>query len=232
MQLQKLAGAAFIALLANSLTPVVTYAKGGGHGPGAGGAVSHKPTMVARPVTTTTRGGSSMTTHGKGSFQRATKPVHSATHGQGSTHGSTTHSGTTASGPTTTTTTGGVDPTTMTKAQEKLAQNSNLRSRLQSRLPIGTDIQAAAAGFRNLGQFVAAVNVSHNLGISFDALKLRMTGPQAVSLGQAIQEVKGLNAAVSSTTAQTALAQAEVEIESSTTTTTTTPTRKPAKRRS
>jgi hypothetical protein len=34
----------------------------------------------------------------------------------------------------------------------------------------------AAYGFKNLGQFVAATNVSRNLGIPFDQLKLQLTG--------------------------------------------------------
>ena len=48
----------------------------------------------------------------------------------------------------------------------------------------------AAAGFRNEGQFAAALHVSHNLNIPFDQLKTRMTGPDSVSLGKAIQELR------------------------------------------
>jgi hypothetical protein len=73
---------------------------------------------------------------------------------------------------------------------ERLASNTKLASKLQSLLPPGTDLQAAAAGFKNLGQFVAAVHVSHNLGIPFDQLKAKMTGPGAESLGKAIHELK------------------------------------------
>jgi hypothetical protein len=65
-----------------------------------------------------------------------------------------------------------------------------LATTLTPLLPAGTDVSAAAAGFKNLGQFVAAVHVSHNLDIPFDALKTRLTGPQPVSLGQAIGELK------------------------------------------
>ncbi len=71
-----------------------------------------------------------------------------------------------------------------------LAQNSKLSSKLQDLLPAGTNLQEAAAGFKNLGQFVAAVHVSHNLGIPFDQLKARMTGPHAESLGKAIHALK------------------------------------------
>lgn len=71
----------------------------------------------------------------------------------------------------------------------KLAKNTALASKLQALLPPGTDLQAAAAGFKNLGQFVAAVHVSKNLGIPFDQLKAKMTGPNAESLGKAIQQL-------------------------------------------
>lgn len=82
-----------------------------------------------------------------------------------------------------------IPPTQMTKAQQKLANNPNLRAKLQSRLPPGTDIYAAAAGFRNFGQFVAAVNNSFNHNLSFEALKALMTGPEAMSLGQAKKQL-------------------------------------------
>ena len=48
---------------------------------------------------------------------------------------------------------------------------------------------AASEGFKNLGQFVAAVNVSHNLGIPFDQLKTNMV-VEGSSLGQSIQTLK------------------------------------------
>ena len=38
-----------------------------------------------------------------------------------------------------------------------LTKNTQLSSKLSSLLPTGTDLQTAASGFRNLGQFVAAV---------------------------------------------------------------------------
>src|SRR5258708_19687761 len=52
-----------------------------------------------------------------------------------------------------------------------LTQNTQLSSKLSGLLPAGTDLQTAAAGFRNLGQFVAAVHVSPNLDIPFAQLK-------------------------------------------------------------
>jgi hypothetical protein len=82
---------------------------------------------------------------------------------------------------------------TLTPVQAKLDRNSNLAAKLRSRLPAGTDMMVAADGFRNLGQFVAAVNVSNNLNIPFADLKARMVN-DGMSLGQAIQsERSGLD---------------------------------------
>jgi hypothetical protein len=91
------------------------------------------------------------------------------------------------------TTTGSTTTTTeLTPVQQKLQKNTNLAAKVASRLPQGTDLMTAAAGFKNLGQFVAAANVSHNLQISFTELKAKMmTG---MSLGQAIQAVRPLTA--------------------------------------
>ena len=72
-------------------------------------------------------------------------------------------------------------------AGQLLTQNTQLASKLQALLPPGTDLQTAAAGFKNLGQFVAAVHVSKNLGIPFDQLKAAMTGNPPMSLGKAIK---------------------------------------------
>src|SRR4029453_496285 len=58
----------------------------------------------------------------------------------------------------------------LSKAQQKLQANDALRAKLISRLPRGMDPMTAAAGFRNLGQFVAAVNVSNSQGIDFNLL--------------------------------------------------------------
>jgi hypothetical protein len=79
--------------------------------------------------------------------------------------------------------------TPLSPAQLKLQKNTNLAAKLQSRLPAGTNLQTAASGFRNLGQFVAAVNVSNNLGIPFTELKTRMVD-RNMSLGQAIQDTR------------------------------------------
>jgi hypothetical protein len=83
---------------------------------------------------------------------------------------------------------------------QRLDQNTHLSTKLQGLFPPGTDLKLASSGFKNLGQFVAAAHVSHNLGIPFDQLKLKMTGispdsktsgnSSPVSLGKAIKELK------------------------------------------
>jgi len=115
--------------------------------------------------------------------------------------------------------------TTLTPVQQKLQQNTNLASKLETRLPKGTDLMTAAEGFRNLGQFVAAVNVSNNLGIDFVNLKTSMVD-DGLSLGQSIQTWKPT--ANSTREASLAESQATVIINASATTTTTTAkTKKP-----
>ena len=78
---------------------------------------------------------------------------------------------------------------TLTPVQQKLVKNTNLADKLRLRLPAGTDLMTAAEGFRNLGQFVAAVNVSNNLKIPFNDLKTQMV-VEGKSLGQSIQTLK------------------------------------------
>ena len=115
--------------------------------------------------------------------------------------------------------------TTLTPVQQKLQQNTNLASKLETRLPKGTDLMTAAEGFRNLGQFVAAVNVSNNLGIDFVNLKTSMVD-DGLSLGQAIQTWKP----TANSTQEASLAESRATVlinSSSTTTTTTAKTRKP-----
>ena len=73
---------------------------------------------------------------------------------------------------------------------ELLSHNTKLSNKLSGLLPAGTNLQTASQGFKNLGQFVAAVHVSHNLGIPFDQLKAKMIGPPKESLGQAIHALK------------------------------------------
>ncbi|MBI4463443.1 MAG: hypothetical protein HY647_01955 [Acidobacteria bacterium] len=71
---------------------------------------------------------------------------------------------------------------------EQLERNPKLTSRLQGVLPEGANLQEASAGFKNLGEFVAAAHVSHNLGIPFGEMKTKMTSGK--NLGEAIHELR------------------------------------------
>ena len=115
-----------------------------------------------------------------------------------------------ASSSSTTPTTGAGAPTVVTShpIADKIARNPNLAAKIQARLPAGTTLAQASTGFKNQGQFIAAVNVSNNLGIDFVKLQAAMTGqttkvdpvtheivstPTGVaplSLGQSIQKLR------------------------------------------
>lgn len=80
-----------------------------------------------------------------------------------------------------------------------LTQNTKLSDKISTLT--GESAQQACAGFKNLGQCVAAAHVSKNLGINFDCLKSNMTGTapsgssscptgtgsKSMSLGKSIQ---------------------------------------------
>jgi len=72
--------------------------------------------------------------------------------------------------------------------QNLLQQNTRLADNVAKLLPAGTDLQAAASGFKNLGEFVAAAHVSNNLGIPFADLKTKMMAGD--SLGDAIHALR------------------------------------------
>ena len=116
-----------------------------------------------------------------------------------------------------------ITPTTPTTRPVK---NPKLEARLQGMLPADTTVQDAMAGFKNWGQFVAAVHVSNNLNIPFADLKAKMTGitpgptpgttiqGTPMSLGQAIQSLKGTSTVpetqpLTTTTIQTEVKKAE-----------------------
>jgi hypothetical protein len=155
------------------------------------------------------------------------KPTTTTTHGNP--HKTTTATAT-SSGPSTTT------PTTTTSPNpiaQKISSKPNLSSKVQTMLPTGMTLDQASAGFKNQGQFIAALHVSQNLGISFADLKTAMTGinptlpPDAqqpstttMSLGQAIQKLRP--SADADGAVSTAEHQATVDVSSTTTTSKTT----------
>lgn len=78
---------------------------------------------------------------------------------------------------------------------QKIAANAALAARLEPLIPSGMTAATAATGFKNQGQFIAALHVAHNLNIPFAKLKAEMTGAEHDSLGQAIHDLQpGVNA--------------------------------------
>ena len=65
--------------------------------------------------------------------------------------------------------------------------NPQLRARLEAMLPSGVTLDEAAEGFRNQGQFIAALQQSKNHDIAFGDLKAQMTGDNPLSLGEAMR---------------------------------------------
>jgi hypothetical protein len=71
-----------------------------------------------------------------------------------------------------------------------LSHNTKLNSKLETLLPKGMTAQQACTGFKNLGQCVAVIHVSNNLGVSFDDLKAKTAGAHSENLGKAIHDLK------------------------------------------
>ena len=59
---------------------------------------------------------------------------------------------------------------------DKISSKPKLAAKIEARLPTGLTLAQASTGFKNQGQFMAAVNVSRNLGIDFVKLQTAMTG--------------------------------------------------------
>jgi hypothetical protein len=95
--------------------------------------------------------------------------------------------------------------TTLNPIALKISTHPQLASKVTSLLPPGATLNRASTGFKNQGQFIAALHVSRNLGIPFSKLKTDMTGAKHLSLGQSIQDLKP------SAKATTAAHQAETE---------------------
>ena len=151
--------------------------------------------------------GASVFAQGKGTG-RSSLPTVSQGHGQSSNRGSVKtnsgQSGEHSKGQPTKT-------TWETKLSSRFESDAAFRTRMENLLPDDMSLETAQSGFRNRGQFIAALHVSQNLGISFALLKEKMTGIPAtptttstttettppttqtnspMSLGKAIQELK------------------------------------------
>jgi len=120
-----------------------------------------------------------------------TKPAHGTTSGATSSSASTAKHGT-KSGSTlaSTSTTPKSTSVPLNPIAAKITSKPQLNSRISAMLPKGMTLNQASSGFKNQGQFIAALHVSQNLGCDcFKQIKADMTRKQ-MSLGQAIQDVK------------------------------------------
>jgi hypothetical protein len=93
---------------------------------------------------------------------------------------------------------------------DRIAANAALTARLTPLLPPNTTLADAAKGFKNEGQFIAALHAAKDLGVSFTDLKAEMTGSEHDSLGQAIHDLKPTVDA--KTSAKTAAGEAKADI--------------------
>jgi hypothetical protein len=118
-----------------------------------------------------------------------------------------------------------------TKFNARFQNDPAFATKIKNLLGPGTtdaQVQAAMMGFKNRGQFTAALHVSKNLGIPFDELKAKMTGVSTnqagqtvtttpMSLGKAIQQLKPtLTPDQANDAAKTAEKQASEDIEKTT----------------
>ena len=163
-------------------------------------AFANPPATHGTPKTTTT-----VQSHGN---------PHTTT-GKPTTTTTTTTTTSTSGGKKTTTTT--PTTTTMNPIATKISSHPQLLSKVQSMLPKGMTLDQASTGFKNQGQFIAALHVSQNLQLSFADLQTQMT-KNNMSLGQAIQKVKGTSDPTAVKKAET---EADTDIKTTTTTTTT-----------
>jgi hypothetical protein len=198
-----------------------------GKGGGAPKTTAHGPSTHAQAPQT-------QTTHGN---PHTTTKTHGNPHTTTSTSGATTPVTTT---PTTTTPTTTTSTTTPNAIAQKL-EGKPLGSRIEKMIPANMTLDTASAGFKNQGQFIAALHVSQNLGISFANLKATMLGKPVAgstltltptsspkSLGQAIQQLKPF--ANATTEASRAEAQTTSDLHTTSTTSSSITTTKAKKR--
>ena len=190
--------------------------------------VTSAPTTHGNPHTSapTDHGGAKAATL-HGSSAKTTAPASSAS---GSTKRTSPTAGTSAASTTstrTTATTTTATTTTLNPIAQKISSNRGLQPKVRALLPAGMTLNQASLGFKNQGQFLAALHVSRNLGIPFADLKTAMTGvrpattgttsgatasPTPLSLGQAIHKLRPSADTVTATSTAEHQASAELSI--------------------
>jgi hypothetical protein len=177
-----------------------------------------KPTTTSQSAHVTRTGSTSSPTLTSTSSRPAQAPK---TTGQPAATGKSAHS--TKSGSTSSSSTTQTGPSTrLNPIAAKIASKPQLNARITAMLPKGMTLNQASRGFKNQGQFIAALHVSQNLGCDcFRQIKTDMTRKN-MSLGQAIQDVKRTaNTTVEVHRAET---EADHDVKSVPTTTTATST--------
>ena len=139
------------------------------HGPKTTTTSTHGSPKSTSP---TTHGGSKADATGHGNAKKTSTTTTSTSTGTSTTTGSSTGSTSTGSGTTTTTTA----PETLNPIAQKISANKGLSPKMATLLPSNLTLNEASKGFKNQGQFIAALHVSQNLGIPFADLKQAMTG--------------------------------------------------------
>ena len=153
------------------------------HGLGVGGAVgSHTAVNTAGSAAATVTAGATAgaDTHAGAHAGAANTSVQANTSAHSNTHGAGNGAGQS----------GAAGHANGAGIVTHIDSNPQLAAQVQSMLPSGESLSTAAAGFKNEGQFLAALHASQNLGIPFDQLKAKMTGSQDLSLGAAIKASK------------------------------------------
>ena len=205
---------------ATSLTLSPAFAEACGTAPANKPPTSGKPTTSGKPVASTMTHGTgkptasgkpatSTMTHSTGKPTTVGKPTKSTSAKPTATTAGATNSGSRSKhAATTSTTTRSGSTAPLNPIAAKIASKPNLNAKLTGMLPIDPvtgktmTLNKASLGFKNQGQFIAALHVSQNLGIPFTELKSHMvtvtpgtpghppTATQTGSLGQAIQASK------------------------------------------
>jgi len=80
--------------------------------------------------------------------------------------------------------------TSGSRIASKIESHPQLAAKVTAMLPAGMSMQRAARGFKNQGQFIAALKASQRTGIPFTDLKRAMLVHHE-SLGQAVHNLRG-----------------------------------------
>ena len=168
---------------------------------GRGGQSSHgKP----HTTTSTKTRGPSVTTHAAPTKHAAPTTAHSAptpkhaaptTTAPTKTHGNP-HKTTTTSTTTTGTMSGtaaGSNTTRLNPIARKISSKPQQAAKIEAMLPRGMTLNTASRGFKNQGQFIAALQASNKHNIPFRQLKAAMLGRNGaapMSLGQAMHSLR------------------------------------------